>query len=415
MARRDRRDRGDHLLPVHGLNAATAYPDAASPATNRRGDDDGPHAGGPPLRIAGVDPERGFAGGETQVMGLTAELLRAGHRAELVCDPAGELWRRAEAAGIRCHPLRVRNSIDVAAGLRLRALLRANRFDVAHFHTARAHALAPFARGAARALIVTRRMDYRPNRIFARWLFNRAVDGVAAISPAVADALESAGVPRAEIAIIPSGVDCERFRPPTASERCAARARFALEESDAVVGAIGALEPRKGHRELIDAMAALKTARPLICLIAGDGGLRGELGAQIDRLGVAHKVRLLGRLEDPRELLWALDIFAMPSLKEGLGVAALEAMACGLPVVASRTGGLADLIEDGRTGMLVAPGVAGALADGIAALADAPARRAEIGSAAAARVRSDYTMAAMAERTLALYRECIRRRAARGA
>jgi glycosyltransferase involved in cell wall biosynthesis len=415
MARCDRRARGDFLLPVHGLNSAIENPDAAKTPAKWRGEGAETRAHGPALRIAGVDPEHGFAGGETQVMGLTAELLRAGHRAELVCDPAGELWRRAQAAGIRCHPLRVRNSIDVAAGLRLRALLRANRFDVAHFHTARAHALAPFARGAARALIVTRRMDYRPNRIFARWLFNRAVDGVAAISPAVADALESAGVPRAGIAIIPSGVDCERFRPPTASERRTARARFALEESAAVVGAIGALESRKGHRELIDAMAALKTARPLICVIAGDGGLRGELAAQIDRLGVAHKVRLLGRLEDPRELLWALDIFAMPSLKEGLGVAALEAMACGLPVVASRTGGLADLIEDGRTGMLVAPGAAGALADGIAALADAPARRVKIGSAAAARVRSYYTMAAMAERTLALYRECIRRRAARGA
>lgn len=397
------------------MNTAAEYPDAVKTAANWRGEDAGARLCGPALRIVGVDPERGFAGGETQVMGLTAELLRAGHRAELVCDPSGELWRRAQAAGIRCHPLRVRNSIDVAAGVRLRALLRANRFDVVHFHTARAHALAPFARGAARALIVTRRMDHRPNRIFARWLFNRAVDGVAAISPAVADALESAGVPRAGIAIIPSGVDCERFRPPAASERRAARARFALDENDMAIGAIGALEPRKDHRGLIDAIAALKAAQPLKCLIAGDGGLRGELAAQIDRLGVARVARLIGRIEDPRELLWALDIFAMPSLKEGLGVAALEAMACGLPVVASRTGGLADLIEDGRTGMLVAPGDARALADGIAALADAPARRSEIGSAALARARSDYTMTAMAERTLALYRKCIRRRAARGA
>ena len=92
-----------------------------------------------------------------------------------------------------------------------------------HFHTARAHALAPYARGRAGALIVTRRMDYVPNRMFAPLLFNRAVDGVAAISNAVAGALVQAGVRRDRIAIIPSGVDCERFAPPVAQLRLEAR------------------------------------------------------------------------------------------------------------------------------------------------------------------------------------------------
>src|SRR5437899_269876 len=75
-----------------------------------------------PLRIAGIDPERAFSGGETQVMGLTLALQRAGHRAELVCDPDGALWERAREAGVVCRPLSVRNSIDIAAGLRVRAL-----------------------------------------------------------------------------------------------------------------------------------------------------------------------------------------------------------------------------------------------------------------------------------------------------
>src|SRR5579863_8885273 len=119
-----------------------------------------------PLRIAAVDPERAFSGGETQVMGLTLALLRAGHQAELICDPEGALWQRARAAGVVCHALSIRNSVDVAAGLRLRALLSRQGYDVVHFHTARAHALAPYVRGQARALVVTRRMDYTPNRLF---------------------------------------------------------------------------------------------------------------------------------------------------------------------------------------------------------------------------------------------------------
>src|SRR5437763_17149489 len=108
------------------------------------------------LRIAGVDPELKFAGGESQVLGLTLELLACGHQAELICDPDGALRARAEAAGVRCHPLRVRNHIDVAAGFRLRALLQREAFDVVHFHTSRALALAPYAHASGATLVVTR-------------------------------------------------------------------------------------------------------------------------------------------------------------------------------------------------------------------------------------------------------------------
>ena len=150
-----------------------------------------------PLSVVGVDPELGFAGGETQVLALTLALAGGGNRAELICDPAGRLWERATAAGIKCHPLHIRNAIDLAAGVRLRAILKRERYDVVHFHTSRAHSMAPFARSFGSALIVTRRMDYRPNRVFAPLLFNRAVDGVIAISGGVADSLAAAGVDRA--------------------------------------------------------------------------------------------------------------------------------------------------------------------------------------------------------------------------
>ena len=183
---------------------------------------------GRPLRIAGVDPERGFAGGESQVLGLTRALIRMGHRAELICDPEGRLYERAREAGITCYPLKLRNSIDVAGAMRLRSILGRERYDIVHFHTSRAHAMAPFARGFARALVVTRRMDYRPNRLFAPYLYSRAVDGVAAISHGVANALADAGVARERVTIIPSGVDCTHFRPPSADERAAARAAFGI-------------------------------------------------------------------------------------------------------------------------------------------------------------------------------------------
>jgi len=374
------------------------------------------------LKIAGVDPERGFAGGETQVLGLTLALARAGHRAELICDPAGKLWERARAKGVECHALAIRNAVDLAAGMRLRAILKRERYDVVHFHTSRAHSMAPMLRGFARALIVTRRMDYRPNRLFAPYLFGRAVDGVIAISEGVADALVAAGVSRDRIAIVPSGVDCERFHPPSPSEREHARAALGLSAETIAIAAVGALELRKGHRYLIEAIASLgehngpQSGRmKLNCLIAGEGSLRAELEREVGGHSFGGDVSLIGHIEDTRQLLWASDIFAMPSLSEGLGVAVLEAMACGLPVVASAVGGLRQAVIHEQTGLTAAPGHYDEIAEAIARLSGSAEMRAKIGAAARERAEKNYSMAAMAARTLELYRESIEKSEGLGA
>jgi glycosyltransferase involved in cell wall biosynthesis len=363
----------------------------------------------PPLRIAGVDPERGYSGGETQVLGLTLSLGRMGHRAELICDPAGALWERAQAAGIACHGLRIRNSVDFAAGMRLRSILRREHFDVVHFHTSRAHAMAPFAHGHARALIVTRRMDYRPNRMFAPYLYNHAVDGVAAISSEVAESLARARVPRTRVAIISSGVDCELFRPPAPEERRVARARLGIASDAIAIGTVGALEERKGHCYLLAAIGELRRVPqpPLICVIAGDGSQRPALERDAARMGIADAVRFLGRVDDVRMVQWALEIFIFPSLHEGLGVALLEAAACGLPAVASNTGGIPEVVVDGRTGLLIPPADAGAIAAAVRRLIATPAERSAMGAAARDRALQEYTMDTMARRTLDMYRRCL--------
>ena len=360
------------------------------------------------LRIAGVDPELNFGGGETQVLGLTLALISAGHRAELICDPSGKLWQRAVDAGVRCHPLRIRNALDIAAAIRLRGILKRERYDVVHLHTSRAHSMAPLTHGFAPTLFVTRRMDYRPNRIFAPYLFNRAVDCVVAISAGVADSLAAAGVDRSSVTVVPSGVDCDRFRPPSADERARARARFDVRDGEIAILAVGALEPRKGHRYLIEAIAALAhSGIALKCLIAGDGSIRADLERQITELKCAGRVTMLGRIEDPSELLWSSDIFAMPSLNEGLGVAALEAMACGLPPIVSAVGGLREVVEHDRSGLLVEPARANELGAAIARLANSAELRITMGVAARQRVKQNYSMGAMAERTLALYRTAL--------
>ena len=370
-------------------------------------------ADAPALSVVGVDPELGFGGGETQVLGLTLALAAGGHRTELICDPAGRLWERATAEGIRCHPIRIRNAIDLAAGVKLRAILKREHYDVVHFHTSRAHSMAPFARGFASTLVVTRRMDYRPNRVFAPLLFNRAVDGVVAISDGVADSLAAAGVDRRRVTVIHSGVDCARFRPPTAQERADARAALGVSDAEILISAVGALEQRKGHRYLIEAIGALAATPASIklkCFIVGQGSVHKVLQGEIAVIRSLDRIKLLGRVDDVRELLRASDIFAMPSLKEGLGVAALEAMASALPVIASDVGGLHEVVEDGRTGIIVPPANPEKIAAAIRPLAESDELRTRMGAAARARVVENYSMEKMAARTLALYRESVRKR-----
>jgi glycosyltransferase involved in cell wall biosynthesis len=380
-----------------------------------------------PLRVLGVDPELGFAGGETQVLGLTLGLLHAGHRAELACDPRGRLYERARREGIECHPLPIRNALDFAAGLRLRNLLSRAPYDIVHFHTSRAHSMAPFARGHARALVVTRRMDFRPNRLFAPYLYNRAVDAVAAISRKVADALGEAGVTRDHLRIIPSGVDCEHFHPASPSEREAARNRLGIARDVFLVGAVGMLEERKGHRYLLEAIAMANRERGaesrIKCAIAGDGTMRAELADLAQQSGIANDTLFLGMIGDVRQLLDALDLFVFPSLQEGLGVALLEAMACGLPIIASRAGGVVDIVQDHKldhqqdhmedhqqdhqNGILLPPRESASIASAIATLESDAARRSQLGSAARASMVENFSMDAMSQKTIDLYRACL--------
>jgi glycosyltransferase involved in cell wall biosynthesis len=371
------------------------------------------------LKVLGVDPEPGFGGGESQVLGLTLELRGLGHRAELACAPGKALWQKATAAGIVCHPLAMRNALDLSATLRLRRLVAKGMFDVVHLHTARAHALAPYLKGRGAVLVVTRRMDYRPNRLFAPWLYGRAVDAAIAISAGVARALTEAGVSPAALTVIASGVDCRRFHPPDEEERRRARAALGVEDQAVVIGAVGALEPRKGHRWLLEALALLarrpqaaaQRAQALCCKIVGEGSLCATLAAQARRLGLDAAVGFMGRVDDTAPLLHAFDLLVLPSLKEGLGVALLEAMASGLPAVASRVGGVCEAVEPGRTGLLVEPGDAYALAQAIERLAaDGPGRRA-MGRQARLRAEQLFSIQESARRTLEVYARCLNARA----
>jgi glycosyltransferase involved in cell wall biosynthesis len=347
------------------------------------------------LKILHIDPEKNWGGGEVQVLGLLDYLAGRGHRNHLLTHPHGRLFEQSRKLPWSCFSLVMRNELDIREVPKIRRLIRAEKYDIVHFHTKRAHALSPWLpHGAHRPrYVVTRRMDYPQKKNWhTRYLYNRSVDAVIAISRPIADVLMKAGVEAEKIRIIHSGIDAARF------SVCGQEG--ASHRDAPTIGTVAHLEERKGLRYLLDAAALLKKqGHRFNVVLAGDGSLRQRLEQMAQSLGLAQEVTFLGFVTDVPKFLAALDIFILPSLYEGLGVAALEAMAAGKPVVASRVGGLAELVDDSESGFLVAPANAQELAAAIAKLIPDTDLRAAFGRKGAARVRQQFSMEQMAKRT----------------
>ena len=220
----------------------------------------------------------------------------------------------------------------------------------------------------------------------ARNLLLRDADGFVAMSRRIREEMLAAGVPAEKIAHIPHGVDTARFHPPSAEERRAARARFGLSADACVIAYTGRLLRGKGLEDLLAAFAKMAADVPSAhLLIVGSGAgqalsVEEDLRAAVVREGLALRVTFTGRLDDVSEALQAADVFAFPSVYEALGLSLIEAAATGLPAVGARTGGIVDVIEDGASGWLVAPGDVADLAARLRALALDAGARARLGA-----------------------------------
>jgi glycosyltransferase involved in cell wall biosynthesis len=349
-----------------------------------------------------IDPEHQWGGGEAQVFGLLGYLAGKGHRNDLLTYPNGKLWERCQGLNIRMLPLVARNDVDLRSVWRLRQLIDRENYDIVHLHTKRAHALSMWLprSQATPKYVVTRRMDYPEiKNCYTQFLYNRCVHGVVAISQPIVELLVKAGVQAERIRLIHSGIDVARFT---------AHPDQAHVPRPPVIGCMAVLERRKGHRFLLEAVALLKARGvKLRCLLAGEGPERHSLEKMTARLGLEREVAFAGFIVDTAAFLGDIDIFVLPSLHEGLGVAALEAMAAGKPVVASRVGGLAESIANGVTGLLTPPCDAQALSNAIARLIADPSLARSMGQRASVHVREHFALDQMAARNEAYYYELL--------
>ena len=299
---------------------------------------------------------------------------------------------------------------DPAAFVRLVRLLRYERPDVVHTFLLNAclygRLAAIFARVplilAAEQNVYTakKRRHAHFERLLATGTFR-----VVACCQVVADAYHrQTGVASEKIAVVYNAVAFDPL--PSAEERASARALLGLRPDALVVGTLGRLTEQKAHRTLLEAVARLALRLPHVALvIAGDGPLRGELEAQAVRLGLGDRVRFLGVRRDRATLYGAMDVFALPSLWEGLSLSLIEAMGAGRPLVATAVGGNPEVIEDLRTGLLVPSGDPRALAEALESLLRDPQLSRTLGAAACEAARTRFGIDRHVAEIADLYRQ----------
>jgi sugar transferase (PEP-CTERM/EpsH1 system associated) len=339
----------------------------------------------------------------------------------IVCmTEAGPLRARLKPA-VEVFTLGKRPGHDLGAVVRLWRLLRRLRPAVVHTRNWAAFDAIPAARLAGVRVLVhgehgrevddPEGRDGRRNRI--RRLLAPLVSHFVTVSRDLERWLvQDVGLPARKVMTIHNGVDLSRF---AQGDRRDARERLELPPEAPVLGTVGRLDPVKDHAGLLRAFASLAVLHPdAMLLIAGDGPCREELAGLTRSLGLDGRVRLLGECRDVPGVLAALDCFVLPSIAEGMSNTILEAMAAGLPVVATRVGGNPELVEDQVTGRLVVSRDPGALAEAMAVYLDDSHLRGLHGKAARQRVTERFALDRMCESYTSLYRRLLGGRPAAG-
>ena len=379
-----------------------------------------------PLRIAFVNTSLDIGGIERQMLALAEGLPRDRFTVEFVLlRKAGTHAPAARALGVTVHvlgferlgeghlallPLRLLRRVRHIA--QFVALVRRRRYDVLDAWQYQSYVLCGLTRPLTRVpvLVVGRRTlsesaprSGRPWPLIAR-LATRAADAVVANAEAVRqDVARRERLNPSRIRVIRNGVEPAERSP---ARRAAARARWGVEDGDLVVGCVANFRPEKALERLVRVAEAVSPSAPTVrFVVVGDGPARESLAHFVAARGLSDRVILHGHEPDARALLDGMDIVVHPSDAEGLPNAVLEAAAAGLPIVATDVGGIREILEDRRSGLIVRPRDERALADGLTELIRSPELRATFGQRARRHVRAAFPMDRMVAGVATLYGE----------
>lgn len=352
-----------------------------------------------------VDTDAEWRGGPQQVLYTVTGLRSAGHRAVLVANPTGELYRRM-SEGVDLIPFSSRAGIDMSAAWTLSRILKQTTPDLVHAHEPRAAALLTLALSIVAlrprpVFVVSHRTDdLLPHTSFGRWTASE-VDCYIANSRALAEKLHAQGLPDTRIEVVHEGVDVERI---AHLHPARLHADFYLPTHAPIIGTVSPLVPHKGLTHLIGAAAlAVKSVPDMRAVIIGDGPLQVQLEQQIHELHLERHIFLAGFRLDAVEATKAFDVFVVASTREGMCTALVDAMAASRAAVATAVGGIPEVAVDRETAFLVQPRDVHEMSRRIVQLLEDAPLRTRMGQAANRRARELFRVEDMVAKTVQLY------------
>ncbi|MFW6221423.1 MAG: glycosyltransferase [Fibrobacterota bacterium] len=315
------------------------------------------------MRILHINDSRGWRGGENQTHLLIRGLLKAGIVCDLLAHSDGALSVRCKENGCSAYECNFHGLKSLTIPWYIRRLCSSTRYDCVHAHTARAHTYACLALAGVSSpipLVVTRRNISRDNPGWSTRLKYKRAAHVIAISRAIQRQLTAMGVTASKVSVIPSGLDlCKYEGVPTL-----AREELGIPAEKKIIGVVAALTGEKGHETVLTAIHKLKIQQDNVhALFVGDGPLRAHLEQRVEQMKLVDDVTFTGHRTDVGSILPLMDVYVSASSHEGLGTATLDALLAGIPVVASRVGGVPEVIDDKVNGLLFETGDADELAE----------------------------------------------------
>lgn len=330
------------------------------------------------LRILHAEAAVAFGGQEHRILKEMIAMRERGHHVELVCQPQAQLVARMREQGFTVHTVPMGGVLRFVKGvMAIRRVLRDGRFDVLNTHSRKDTLIAALAaRLAGTPLIV--RTRHLANKVGSMLSYTWLPHRVTTVSNHVRDYLISRGVPASRIGTIYSPIV---LPPPIAHSTL--RQELGLAPDDIVVICVAVMRAAKGHKQLIEALAPLMATRANLHLVVVGAGspVFEQTQAHIEKLGLAHRMHLLGTRRDVPNLLAGADLFALPTRQEASGTVFVEAAASGLPTVATDVGGVSEMMRDGETGFLVPLDDPAALQRALQTLIDDASLRTRMGQA----------------------------------
>lgn len=368
-------------------------------------------AGTREYRILYVLHSLGRGGTENGVVNLLNRMDPERFRFTIVLTEKNRaMLERVERPGVRVVHARRRWGNDPLYPASLFALCRSERPDLVHTRNFSCiEGLAAARLAGVKAVLhsehgrdVDEAANLKRRRAFARSVLFRCADRVVTVSEELrATILANVRIRPDKVQCLPNGVDLSRFGPRGARERVRRELGFAADEI--VIGSVGRHDPVKDYTSLLAAFAALRDAARLRLLLCGDGPSNASLRALARDLGIEDRVVFTGFRDDVPDVLTAIDVFVLPSVTEGMSNAILEAMASGLPCVATRVGGNGELVSHGLNGLLVPPASPEKLHDALSYLVEDRGARLRMGRAGRARAETRFSLEAMVARYEDLY------------